>query len=106
MIRGLVNARHEAIIRLRLRGAGGVELDVDAIVDSGFTSSLTLPAATVIALGLVRQSSGTAVLADGSVRQFDSLPQKSSGVAHGGQCWCPSLGTNHCWECGCSLATN
>ena len=71
MIRGVVNARHEAVVRLRVRGPGGVESDVDVIVDSGFTSSLTLPAATVTALGLARQSGGTAVLADGSVRQFD-----------------------------------
>jgi predicted aspartyl protease len=44
---------------------------VDGIVDSGFTASLALPAATVTALALVRQSGGTAVLADGSVRHFD-----------------------------------
>jgi hypothetical protein len=41
MIRGTVNARLEALIRLRVRGPGGAELDMDAIVDSGFTSSLT-----------------------------------------------------------------
>jgi predicted aspartyl protease len=46
-------------------------LDIDAVVDSGFTASLTLPSATIAALGLARQSSGGAVLADGSVRQFD-----------------------------------
>ena len=71
MIQGIVNARHEAVIRLRVRGPGGSESDVDAIVDSGFTSSLTLPATMVAALGLVRQSGGSATLADGSVRQFD-----------------------------------
>lgn len=71
MIRGIVNARREAIVQLRVRGPGGVELNVDAVVDSGFTASLTLPATTVAALGLVRQSVGGAVLADGSVRQFD-----------------------------------
>ena len=71
MIQGVVNARHEAIVRLRVRGPGGVESHVDAIVDSGFTSSLTLPSAVVTALGLARQSGGTAVLADGSIRQFD-----------------------------------
>jgi clan AA aspartic protease len=71
MIRGVVNARHEAAVRVRLRGPGGVETDIDAIVDSGFTASLTLPMTVVTALGLARQSGGTAVLADGSVRQFD-----------------------------------
>src|SRR5579859_5980217 len=71
MIQGVVNARYEGVVRLRLRGPGGVESDVDAIVDSGCTSSLTLPATTATALGLIRQSAGIARLADGSVRQFD-----------------------------------
>jgi clan AA aspartic protease len=48
-------------------------MEVDAVIDTGFTSSLTLPDATVAALGLTRQSGGGAVLADGSVRQFDSF---------------------------------
>jgi clan AA aspartic protease len=71
MIPGAVNANLEAVVRLTVRGPGGVESVVDVIVDSGFSSSLTLPEATVTALGLVRQSGGTGVLADGSVRQFD-----------------------------------
>lgn len=71
MIQGVVNARYEAVVRLRVRGPGGIKLDVDAIVDSGFTSSLTLPMTAVTALSLARQSGGTALLADGSVRQFD-----------------------------------
>jgi clan AA aspartic protease len=71
MIHGVVNARHEAVVRLRLRGPGGAESNVDTIIDSGFSSSLTLPATLVSALGLVRQSGGSATLADGSVRQFD-----------------------------------
>ena len=81
MIQGVVNARHEAVVRLRVRGPGGVEADVDAIVDSGFTASLTLPVTLVTALGLARQSGGTAVLADGSVRQFDIF---AAEVAWGG----------------------
>src|SRR5581483_12483002 len=56
MIRGVVNARHEATVRLRLRGPGGIESDVDAIIDSGFTASLTLPAAVVAALGVARHT--------------------------------------------------
>jgi predicted aspartyl protease len=54
MIRGVVNARHEAVVRLRVRGPSGVESDVDAIVDSGFTASLTLPVTMVTALVLGR----------------------------------------------------
>jgi clan AA aspartic protease len=71
VIRGEVNVRIEAVVTLRLRGHAGSELDVDAIVDSGFTASLALPLTLVVALGLARQSGGGAVLADGSVRQFD-----------------------------------
>lgn len=71
MIGGVVNARLEAIIPIRVRGISGIELAIDAIVDSGLTASLTLPAAAVTALGLPRLSSGGAMLADGSVRQFD-----------------------------------
>ena len=66
-----VNTDYEAVIRLRVRGPTGAELDVDALVDSGFTSSLALPEATVATLGLWRRRRGTAVLADGSVRQFN-----------------------------------
>jgi clan AA aspartic protease len=71
MIRGTVNARLEAVVPLRIRGPSGVESSVDAVVDSGYTGSLTLPAATVAALGLVRLSGGSALLADGSSRPFD-----------------------------------
>jgi clan AA aspartic protease len=71
MIGGVVNARYEAIVRIRVRGPAGTELEVDAIVDPGFTASLTLPAAAMSTLGLARQSSAGAVLADRSVRQFD-----------------------------------
>lgn len=71
MIRGVVNSRHEAVVRLRIRGPDGSELDVDSIIDSGFSASLTLPAATVAALGLLHQSCGRAALADGSAAQFD-----------------------------------
>jgi len=71
MMRGGVNARLEAVVPLRVRGPSGTEVVVDAVVDSGFTAALTLPAAVVATLVLSRQSVGGAVLADGSVRQFD-----------------------------------
>ena len=71
MIQGVVNARNEAIVRLRVRGPNGVESDIDAIVDSGFSASLAIPATIASDLGLVRQSGSAAVLGDGSVCQFD-----------------------------------
>lgn len=71
MILGAVNARHEAIVRLKLRGPKGAETDVEFVLDSGFSSSLTLPSSTVSALGLVQLSGGNSILADGSVCQYD-----------------------------------
>ncbi len=79
MIQGVVNARREAVVRLRMRGPTGVESEVDAIVDSGYTASLTLPTPMVAALGLVRQSASSAVLADGSVRPFDVFDAEVQG---------------------------
>ena len=100
MIRGAVNARHEAVVRLRLRGPGGIEAEVDAIVDSGFTSSLTLPATKATALGLVRQSGSSAVLADGSDNST-SVPRKSSGAVFGVPFWSQLSGKNRSSECVC-----
>ena len=44
-----------------------------AVVDTGYTGSLTLPAGVATSLGLARRSGGRAVLADGSVRRFDTF---------------------------------
>ncbi len=71
MTRGIVNDRREAVVELRLRGPEGAERVVEEVVDTGFTASLTLPPNDITALGLTRQSGGGAVLADGSIRQFD-----------------------------------
>lgn len=70
--RGSVTARLEAVLRLRLRNPAGAEIEVDAVVDTGFTGSLTVPPAVVASLGLERRSGGTAVLADGSSVRFDT----------------------------------
>jgi clan AA aspartic protease len=67
----VVNARRAAVVVHRLRGPSGTELGFDGVVDTGFTSTVTLPAAAIAALGLARQSGGSAVLADGLTRHFD-----------------------------------
>ena len=71
MMRGQVNANGEPLVRLRVRGPADAVQDVDAAVDTGFTSALALPNPIVVALGLAVHSAGTAGLADGSVHQFD-----------------------------------
>lgn len=60
MIYGAVSARLEAVVPVRVRGPRGAILDLDAVVDTGFTASLTLPSTAVVALGLNRQSGGGA----------------------------------------------
>jgi clan AA aspartic protease len=71
MIRDVVNARLEATIRFPVRASNGSDFDVEAVIDSGFTGSLTLPVAAIAALDLAHQSGGRAVLADWSVQQVD-----------------------------------
>jgi len=66
MITGTVNARREAILRLTVRDANEQEHERDAVVDTGFDGWLSLPPDFILALGLQRQRSGRAVLADGS----------------------------------------
>lgn len=70
--RGAVNAQLEAVVPLRVRGPTGDEFELGAVVDTGYTGSLALPSEVISSLGLTRRSGGRAVLADGSVRRFDT----------------------------------
>src|SRR5260370_35899240 len=71
MINGVVNAHLEATIRLTLRGPNGQIRRVNAVVDTGFDGSLSLPPGVIAHLGLAWDRRGTAILADGSVSVFD-----------------------------------
>jgi predicted aspartyl protease len=55
MIAGVVKSG-EALIRLTVKGLPGREQEVEAIVDTGYSASLTLPPALIAALGLPWQS--------------------------------------------------
>jgi clan AA aspartic protease len=69
MITGLVKS-DEARIRLKLRGRRGQEREIDAIIDSGYSGTLTLPPALITELELLWQSKDLAILADGSRCEF------------------------------------
>ena len=71
-VSGVVNSRREAVIRLKVRGPGGVEAVVDAIIDTGYSGVMALPAALCMTLGLPQRAGVTAVLADGSSRRVAS----------------------------------
>lgn len=71
MIRGIVNADLDAILRLVVRGPVGQRQKIKAVIDTGFSNWLSLPPSQIALLGLPWQQRGRAILADGSVRPFD-----------------------------------
>jgi clan AA aspartic protease len=75
MIRGVVKS-DEARIRLTVKGLRGREQEVEAVIDSGYTASLTLPPAVIAALGLRWRSVDRFTLADGSECVFDVYEAK------------------------------
>ncbi|SRR5581483_6777258 len=70
MITGVVRS-DEGRIRLTVKGLRGREQGVEAVIDTGYTASLTLPPALIAALGLPWQSTGRFTLADGSEYLFN-----------------------------------
>lgn len=70
MITGVVKS-DEGRIRLKVKGSRGREREVEAVIDTGYTASLTLPPALIAALGLRWQSLDRGTLADGSECLFD-----------------------------------
>jgi clan AA aspartic protease len=71
MIVGAVNTYREAVISLKVQGPDGQEQEIEAIVDTGFNGSLTLPSALITALELPFRSRGRAIMADGRENLFD-----------------------------------
>ena len=72
-MRGTVaNDGSEALLSVEvLSQVGASSLRVEAVVDTGFTGHLTLPSATVEALGLPIIGSAESILADGSLVMED-----------------------------------
>jgi hypothetical protein len=50
VIEGAVNIAYEAVIPLRLPGPEGLARDIEAVVDTGYSGFLTLPATLVTEL--------------------------------------------------------
>jgi predicted aspartyl protease len=48
MITGVMTANHEATIPLVVHGVHGQQESIDAVLDTGFTGSLTLPPMLII----------------------------------------------------------
>jgi clan AA aspartic protease len=75
MITGTVKA-DEARIRLKVVGSRSREREIEAVIDTGYTASLTLPPALIAALGLRWRSVDRGTLADGSDCLFDVYEAK------------------------------
>jgi clan AA aspartic protease len=71
MIVGHVNQNLEAIFPLRLRDTTGREHAIDAVIDTGFNGSLTLPIKVISDLDLAWHGREQGRLADGSIGLFD-----------------------------------
>ena len=70
MITGVVQAR-EGRIRLEVRGPRRQQREIKAVIDTGYTASLSLPPGLVVSLGLRWKSFGRGLLADGRECLFD-----------------------------------
>ena len=75
MIIGVANSK-EARVRLTVIGRHGHKQPITAVVDTGYTASLTLPSDLIAALGLRWRSVDRATLADGSEVLFDVYEAK------------------------------
>jgi predicted aspartyl protease len=75
MIIGVVRSA-EGRIRLRVKARRGREQTIEAVIDTGYTASLTLPPAVIQALGLRWQAVDRFKLADGSICIFDVYEAK------------------------------
>lgn len=71
MITGVVNAQRRVIVRLRIRGTGGQEMETEAMIDTGFDASLSLRPDQIALLQLPYITQDTTTVADGSETTFD-----------------------------------
>ena len=70
MISGSVNHHRDEIVRLVVRGRQGQTFETEAIVDTGYNGTLTLPSALIADLELPFRRQGWAVLGDGQEISF------------------------------------
>ena len=67
MLRGRVTSVPELVVPVCIIGPGDESIEVDAIVDTGFTDDVALPSALIRRLGLPLRASMPVSLADGSL---------------------------------------
>ena len=70
MLRGRVSPDEQALITVEVHGNGGRSESVEAVIDTGFTGHLTLPADTIGRLGLSPAGQNEFELANGALFEF------------------------------------
>ena len=71
MIIGRVNGFYEAVIPIHLQEVGGGIRALEALLDTGFNGTLTLPLELIATLKLPWRTRGNALLANGREEMFD-----------------------------------
>ena len=72
MIEGVVNASYEPVVTLAVQGPAGQTLEIEAVVDTGFTGFLTVTPELATELELDFRGISRATLGDGSEVTFPS----------------------------------
>lgn len=71
MMMGNVNSRREAIIQFAVLGENNQRQAIKAVIDTGYTSFLTLPSSVIITLGLTWYMQEEGILGNGSLCLFN-----------------------------------
>lgn len=71
MMFGVVNNNCEAMIKVAVGRVGSPKITVDAVIDTGFTSFLSLPLSIITDIGLPWHYRDVGVLGDGSEVVFE-----------------------------------
>jgi predicted aspartyl protease len=66
MMFGVINNNYEAIIKIAVGRIGSPKITIDAVIDTGFTSFLSLPLSIITELGLPWHYRDVGTLGDGS----------------------------------------
>jgi clan AA aspartic protease len=71
MVTGVVNAALEGVVSFPIQDSQGLWHDIEGVVDSGYSRTLTLPPSLIRVLGLPKVSQTQLMLADGTIAAFD-----------------------------------
>ena len=66
MMTGMINDSKEAVLKVQIGGPAGQKFDAEAIIDTGFNGTLSLPPEVITSLGLLLRGSRYVTLGDGS----------------------------------------